>query len=253
MKIYSFLFIAIIVTACKSSIKQQEDSLYSRHLQHQVRLTIISTKMPDKKQDMNLLLFIGPNLLEEARAKKIIDSLFKKKLIQPMVLVAFEGKEGDYGIEEAEMVEAKQYKKFNEFVIGELYPFVKKKAAIRKFNSVAICGFSNASLAAFDIAFNNDEKIQMAGMFSPRFLLGKTGNSEETLETIASLRKRPVIKIWMEDGGLDSSAIKFKNVIQRKSSIAECNLQEQVLTADTLNKNPTIRNFAAFLLWAFPK
>jgi hypothetical protein len=245
-KLLFFLFIISTLFSCKSSIKQQSDSVYSRHLQRHVPLTIITTTMPDKKEEMNLLLFNNPEFLEDIRAKKIIDSLFKKKLIKPLTLVAFEGKKGDYGLEEANIPASKQYRKFNEFVMNELYPFIKKKALVRKFNSVAICGFGKSAMCAFDIVWNNDDKIQKAGMFLPvAFIDDKT-----TIETITTLRKRPNIKLWITDNGnYDSSIIKLHNLIAVKNNSTEAFL---INAASTSNNIPAY-NFAEFLLWAFPK
>ena len=245
---YKFLFLLFIgatLISCKSSIKQQADSVYSRHLQRHVPLTIITTAMPKKKEEMNLLLFNNPALLEDVRAKKIIDSLFKEKLIQPLTLVAFEGKNGDYGLEETTSANTKQFKKFNEFVIGELYPFIKKKVVIRKFNSVAICGFEETALSAFDIAWNHDDKIQKVGMFLPTI----RRNDTTTFEIIKSLRKRPDIKIWITDNGnYDSSIIKMHELISNKN-----NTTKAVLINAPSSYNLTKYNFAAFLIWAFPK
>ncbi len=246
---YKILFILITIIyllGCKSSIKQQDDSVYSRHLQRHVALTIITTPMPNKKEEMNLLLFNKRELLENVRAKKIIDSLFKNKLIQPLTLVAFDGKTEDYGLEEVEINEAKQYKQFNDFVSGELYPFVKKKVVIRKFNSVAICGFGETALSAFDVAWNNDEKISKAGMFLPLAF----ANKNITLETIGSLRKRPNLKIWITDNGkYDSSIIKIYRIISAKNNTTK----SFFVNAGSTSNQTEVYNFAEFLLWAFPK
>jgi hypothetical protein len=242
-----FFATSILIFSCKSSIKENTDAVYSRHLQAHIPLTIITTPMPDKKEDMNLLLFNGSkNLLDEARAKKIIDSLYKKKLIQPLMLVAFDGKEANYGLTEKDNTADKQIEKYNKFIDDELYPFVKKKSVIRKFNSVAICGFMNASKNTFEVAFNDDNKFQMVGMFSPQF-------NEDDFTTIQALRKRPTIKLYVENSGIDSSAIKFSQIIASKQSITECKIIPQDSGDAALKKMPTIRNFAGFLMWAFPK
>ncbi len=255
MKPNKFLFLLVLIICifgCKSSIKQQSDSVYSRHLQRHVPLTIITTPMPNKKEEMNLLLFNNNSLAESTRAKKIIDSLYKLKQIQPLMLVAFDGKQEDYGLEEDDSKLSKEYKQYNKFIDDELYPFVKKKAVIRKFNSVAVCGFMDASLSAFDVAFNDDNKFQLVGMFSPLFAYGDNDNAS-TLQIIQSLKKRPTIKLYVEDSGLDSSAIKFQQIMASKQSITECKLIPQETGDVVLKKMPTIRNFAAFLLWAFPR
>jgi enterochelin esterase-like enzyme len=252
MKPYKFLFSAIItisIFSCKSSVKQKEDSVYSRHMQRKVPITIISTKMPAKKEDMNLLLFSNSSLLEQVRAKIIIDSLVKEKLIQPLMLVALEGKESDFGIEEANVPAAKQFKKFNDFVINELLPYIKKHAVIRKFNSVAICGFQNAAISAFDIAWNNDEKIQKIGLFSPNFSM----NDDATFQLLQTSKKRPKLDIFVVANGLDSSTIKFKTILDSKASITECKLVQPNFGETEMKAKPTMTNFADFLVWAFPK
>jgi hypothetical protein len=252
MKPYKFLFSAIITISifnCKSSVKQKEDSVYSRHMQRKVPITIISTKMPDKKEDMNLLLFSNSSLLEQVRAKKIIDSLVKDKLIQPLILVAFDGNESDYGIEESNVPAAKQYKKFNEFVVDELLPYIKKHAVIRKFNSVALCGFKNAAISAFGIAWKNDEKIQKIGMFSPNFSM----NDDATFQLLQTSKKRPKLDIFVVANGLDSSTIKFKTILDSKASITECKLVQPNFGETEMKAKPTMTNFADFLVWAFPK
>ncbi len=253
MNPYKFLFLLIVpifIFSCKSSVKQKEDSVYSRHLQRKMPITIISTKMPDKKEDMNLLLFSNRNLLDDVRAKEIIDSLIKDKLKQPLMLVAFEGNKSDYGIEEANVPEVKQYKKFNEFVVNELFPYIKKHAVIRKFNSVAMCGFQNASLSAFDIAWNNDEKVQKIGMFSPNF---SKGADDAIFQLLQTSRKRPKLNIFVAANGIDSSEIKFKAILDSKSSITDCTLLQPNLSETEIKAKPTMRNFAEFLVWAFPR
>lgn len=238
------LHIVFSIFSCKSTVKEQKDKVYSRHLQRYVDLTIVTTAMPDKKQEMNLLLFNDSKWLQKTRAKEIIDSLYKKKKIQPLLLVAMSGQQGDYGLEESDNKEAKNYKKYNDFVINELYPFVKKKTVIRKFNTVAICGFGASALSSFDIAWNNDEKIGMLGMFEPSF--SNTKSDSSILQTIAGLRKRPNLKIWIAANQADSSTLLFKNIMDNKKSITECSL---IAT----NEVGADADFAAFLLWAFPK
>lgn len=247
----SCFIISISLFSCKSSVKQQTDSIYSRHLQRHLDLTIISTPIPDRKEEMNLLLFANSEFLETIRAKKLIDSLYKKKLIQPVTLVAFRGESADYGLEEIGADKANQYRKFNKFVSDELYPFCKKKAVIRKFNSVAICGFGASALSAFDIAFNNDDKIQSAGMFYPEFNEGLNNTDTIVLQTIQSLRKRPRIKIFLLTSEKDSMAHKFNDIISEKHKDSECEL----ITTPGGNKGiislSSSAMFGSFLLRAF--
>jgi enterochelin esterase-like enzyme len=84
----AFLFITVLVVVfgCKAKIKQQEDEVYSRHLQRQVKLSIISTPMPDDKSELNLLLLNDGQDLAELHVKEIVDSLYRKKLIKPLII-----------------------------------------------------------------------------------------------------------------------------------------------------------------------
>ena len=89
MKQPLFLFIPLFaLIACKKGIKQQDDELYSRHLQRKVKLTIINTPVPGDKSELNLLLLNDGQELEKSRIREITDSLYKAKAIKPLVIVA---------------------------------------------------------------------------------------------------------------------------------------------------------------------
>ena len=69
------LLMQLAFSNCKSKIKQQDDELYSRHLQRHVKLTIINTAMPDDKSQMNLLLLNDGQDINKFRVKEIVDSI----------------------------------------------------------------------------------------------------------------------------------------------------------------------------------
>src|SRR5215467_12418782 len=81
------LFSVIIMVSCKH-IKQRTDELYSRHLQRKVNLTVIYTPIPSDKSQLNLLILNDGQDLEKFRVKEIVDSLYEKGLIRPLVIVA---------------------------------------------------------------------------------------------------------------------------------------------------------------------
>ncbi len=256
-----------ILSACKSSIKKQKDKVYSRHLMRHIDLTIISTKMPDEKSDMNLLLFNNGNDLQEMNAQQVIDSLYGKNLIQPLELVGIHGNEKtDYGMSNlADAVHGRGEKadKYNSFVMDELYPFIKKKSVTRKFNSIAICGNSLAGISAFDIAWYNADKIDKVGIFSGDFnYAGNHGVEGQPLNTVfhelITSRKRPKLRYWLYAAGEADSIIlnntkEFIDIINKKNTGDSTGIQ---FIADKTGSNDIIswrRNFAGFLLWAFGK
>src|SRR5436190_10449641 len=147
------LFLAI---GCTSKIKQQDDEIYSRHLQRHVKLTIISTPMPEDKGELNLLLLNDGQDMGQLRVRDIMDSLYKKKLIKPLLVVGIHAGERmkEYGVAGMPdfMNRGDKAGNYDEFVNDELYFFAKKKAGVRKFSSIVIAGCSLGGLSAFDIA-----------------------------------------------------------------------------------------------------
>ncbi len=214
-KIGSFLFLLSIgfLASCHSKIKERKDEVYSRHLQKHITLTVISTPVPENKGDFNLLLINDGQDIEKLRVKKIVDSLYHKKLIQPLIVVgihAFDRKM-EYGVagKPGNQGNGASAEKYSEFITGELLPFVKKKAAVRKFNSIILAGSELGGLSAFDISWDNADKIDKVGVFSGSF--GITNNETNTLDSsvenriiinkIRSSRKRPHLQYWFYAGG----------------------------------------------------
>ena len=258
------LFVCLLcIMGCKSSIKEQEDNIYSRHLQRHVDLSIISTQMADNKSDMNLLLFNDADDFGNMDVKKIIDSLYRAKLIQPLILVVIhEKKEEEYGISLVEKNSSgNKPAKYNQFVIYELYPFIKKRSAIRKFKSVAVCGTSLGGITAFDLAWHNADKINKVGVFSGDFnytakkAINDSGNV--VLEKINSSKKRPKLQYWfyapeINDTGILHNTKMLISIINKKNIADPNDIQ---LISDNAGNNIISwrQHFASFLLWAFGK
>ncbi|MEO7046255.1 MAG: alpha/beta hydrolase-fold protein, partial [Ferruginibacter sp.] len=152
-----------LVQSCGHKIKENKDSIYSRHLQKHIDLEILSTPVPKDKSTFNLLLLNDGQDIEQLRVKEIIDSLYGKKLLQPLVVVAINAPDRmqDYGV--AGYPDYKNNgaaaEKYAAFVDDELIPFIKKNSGVRKFNSITIAGCSLGGLSAFDIAWDHADKI----------------------------------------------------------------------------------------------
>jgi enterochelin esterase-like enzyme len=202
-----------LLAGCHKKIKQQEDEIYSRHLQEHIKLTIISTPMPDNKSDMNLLLLNDGQDVDQLRIKTIADSLYKKKLILPLVIVAIHAgnRMEDYGVGGYPDFKNNGSKadKYDAFINDELYDFAKKKAGVRKFNSIVIAGCSLGGLSAFDIAWNHADKIDKVGVFSGSFWYRDKDTTASDyaddkdrimLSKIKSSRKRPKLTYWFSAG-----------------------------------------------------
>ena len=207
------LTLLLVGINCTKKIKQQEDEIYSRHLQEHIKLTIISTPIPEIKNEMNLLILNDGQDADKLRIKETLDSLYRKKLIKPLLVVAVHaGKREDwYGVAGKPDFEKRGGKadKYAAFIDNELYAYIKKKAGVRSFKSVGIAGASLGGLSAMDIAWNNADKIDKVGVFSGSFWWRDKDQIDSTytdatnrilLSDIQKSRKQPHLKYWMYVG-----------------------------------------------------
>ncbi len=214
----TLLAVALLLPGCSKKIKQQEDEIYSRHLQTHVKLTIISTPMPGDKSDMNLLLLNDGQDMEQLKVKETLADLYKKNLLQPVIIVGIKAtnRHDIYGVAGSPDYQNRGSKadKYAEFIDNELYAFIKKRAGVRKFNSVTIAGSSMGGLSAFDIAWNHADKIDKVGVLSGSFWwrdkdAASPGYSDDTdrilLAKIKSSRKKPRLKYWFYAGNKEET------------------------------------------------
>ena len=225
MKVIPILLACLLVISCQK-VKVKDDEIYSRHLQRHVKLTVINTPVPDDKSTLNLLILNQGQNMEQLRVKEILDSLYNNHLISPLVIVGVHA--GD-SLQEYGVAGIADYQKrgaraeyYDAFILDELYPYAKKMSGVRKFNSVAIAGFSLGGLSAFDIAWNHSDKIQKVGVFSGAFWwrdksLEDSTYSDETnriaYAKIKSSRKKPKLEYWFYAGGAEESSDRDKDSI----------------------------------------
>ena len=264
----------------KSSTIEQDGELYSRHLQRNVKLTIISTPITNAKNQFNLLLLNDGQDMERFRVKQIVDSLYSKKLIRPLLVVGIHAgqrmKEYGVGGYPDYQGNGNLADKYDAFINDELYPFAKKKAGVSKFNSVAIAGCSLGGLSAFDIAWNHADRIDKVGVFSGSFWWrdkdAKAADySDEKdrimLNKIRSSKKRPHLQYWFyagvkeETGDRDHDGVidvidDTKDLIELIKSKNVCPPGNIKYTQDDNGQHDYpywSRQLPAFLIWAFGK
>jgi enterochelin esterase-like enzyme len=266
-----------LLAACGPKTKENKDEIYSRHLQKHIKLTIISTPVPNDKGDFNLLLLNDGQDVEQLRVKKVVDSLYKKKLIQPLVVVAIDAVDRmqEYGV--AGFTDYQENGasagKYSNFIINELLPYVKKQSGVRKFNSISFAGCSLGALSALDISWDNADKIDKVGMLSGSFWFRDKDAADPDysddkdriiLNKIRSSRKRPHLKYWFYAGGKEETADRDKDgiidVIDDTKDLVDlikkknvCPPQDVVYTESKDGKHnydSWSRVFPLFLIWA---
>lgn len=205
--------------SCHSKIKERKDEVYSRHLQKHINITVISTPVPGNKSDFNLLLLNDGQDIEKLRVREIVDSLYKKKMIRSMIVVGIDAfdRNQEYGVAGKPDYQGNgaSAEKYAGFITGELLPFVKKKAGVRKFNSIIFAGCSLGGLSAFDIAWDHADKIDKVGVFSGSFWLRDKDSKDSSyaddkdriiINKIRSSRKRPHLQYWFYVGDNEEKA-----------------------------------------------
>ncbi|HEY5371075.1 MAG TPA: alpha/beta hydrolase-fold protein [Hanamia sp.] len=203
VKISRLLMLAgiMFVAGCRPKIKETKDEIYSRHLQKHISLTVISTPVPKNKSDFNLLLLNDGQDMQQAGIGKIVDSLYKKKLIKPFIIVGIDAfdPEQEYGV--AGFTDGKNKgslaSKYGDFIVNELLPFIKKKSCVRSFRTVSIASSGMSGVSAIDIAWDNWQKFDKVG-FLPDFANSNSNVDFSILaEKISKSRKRPKLQFWL--------------------------------------------------------
>ncbi len=270
----------VSAVGCKSKIKQQDDELYSRHLQRQVKLTIISTPMPADKTEMNLLILNDGQETGQFKVREILDSLYSKKLIKPVLIVAVHAGDRmkEYGVSGNPdfLKRGDKADSYDAFINNELYPFAKKNATVRKFKSVVIAGCSQGGLSAFDIAWNHADKIDKAGVFSGSFWWRDKDDKAADytdeknrimLSKIRSSKKKPQLKYWFYAGGKEEESDRDKDgiidVVDDTKDLVEIIKNKNICLPDDISfvedasgrhdYTTWSKQLPGFLIWAFGK
>jgi enterochelin esterase-like enzyme len=236
--------------------------------------------MPDDKADLNLLILNDGQDMGQFRIKEIVDSLYKKSLIKPVLIVGVHAGDRmqEYGVADYPdfLKRGDKADNYDAFINNELYPFAKKNATVRKFKSVVIAGCSQGGLSAFDIAWNHADKIDKVGVFSGSFWWRDKDDkapdySDEKnriiLTKLKASRKKAALKYWFYAGGKEEGGDRDKDSIidvvdDTKDLITIIKgknicLPDDIIFAEDANGkhdyNAWSKQLPAFLIWAFGK
>lgn len=277
-KLPSLLIIALFLFSCSQKIKSTTDQVYSRHLQRNVSLSVLSTPIPDNKSNLNLLIVNDGQDFEEFGMREILDSLWKKDRIMPLLVVGVHAgdRSREYGVAGKPDFQNRGNRadKYADFITNELYPFIKKKAGARSFKNVVIAGCSQGGLSAFDMAWNNASRFNKVGVFSGSFWWRDKDSSDPTyldstnriiLSSIRSSKKKPALKMWFYAGDKEENSDRDKDgiidvvddtrdlilVLEKKKSVSPSDIMFVESPLGTHDYQSWRKNLPAFLIWAF--
>ncbi len=259
----------LVFCACHKNSRLDTDEIYSRHLQHKVKLSILHGKAPDDRGELNLLILNDAAYIDKLQLKKIFDSLNKIQRIKPLVIIGVEAgdKNKEYGVAGKPDYRGigSRAAFYDDFINSELYPYAKKQSAVRKFASVSITGFGAGGLSAFDIAWNHPDKISSVGTFSASFGFTDQAPADSALEThgvmqakLRSSRKKPALAYWFYAGRTGDSLIakatgNLIGTLMDKKVVGEAGTTFFEIPNGANDEASWERAFPDFLVWAFAK
>ena len=271
--------IAVIILFCAcNQIKQTDDNLYSRHLQRNVKLSILYTPPPSDRSLYNLLILNDGQDINALRVKNTMNSLYKSGKILPLVVIGVEAGDRlqEFGVTDKPDYLGRGSKAtfYDAFINNELFPYAKKESGVKKFQSVVIAGWSMGGLSALDIAWNHPDKFNKVGIFSGSLWWRDKASEDSSYSDeknrimyykLKTSRKKPDLQYWFYAGALEESSIRqkdtFVDVIHDTKDFISLLKQKNVVapggvvyieSATGKHNNSSWRAvFPEFLLWAF--
>lgn len=163
---------------------------------------------------------------------------------------------------------------YNNFIIKELIPFVQQTVETPVNGKRAFAGFSLGGLSAFDIAWNNDNYFDAAGVFSGSFWWrkkdlkdGYTDDDRIMHDRIRNTPHKPELKFWLMTGTEDELADRNRNFIidsiddtidvikelLRKGYRRPDDIAYYEKVGGRHDLSTWAQAFPAFLCWCFPR
>lgn len=172
-----------------------------------------------------LLLINDGQDLVTMRFNEILDELYEQSAIAPLFCVGIHcsaDRRNEYGT--AKILDYKgrgaKASLYNNFILQELLPFVRKQSNILSFSEKSFAGFSLGGLSALDIVWNNATEFTKVGVFSGSlWWRDKSQDDEDFNEDNHRIMHRqirnglffPWLKFFFEVGTQDETADRNNN------------------------------------------
>jgi len=129
---------------------------------------------PQDIQDIDLLLINDGQDLEQVGLAGILDELYERALIRPLICVgiyAGSDRKMEYGAAGVPDYQGRGAKAdaYTRFVFEELIPVLCRRCRVSGFKKKSFAGFSLGALSAMDIVWRHPQEFVRAGLFSGSF------------------------------------------------------------------------------------
>lgn len=145
--------------------------LPSHFLQREVKVDVYRPFFSDKTGTMHLLLINDGQNLEELGLSRLLEELYSKQKIQPILCVGIHAgteRKMEYGVAGRPDYLGRGAKAdlYTSFVLDELLPMIYEQYPGLSFTEKAFAGFSLGGLSALDIVWDHPDQFKKAGVFS---------------------------------------------------------------------------------------
>ncbi len=208
------------------AVTARHDRLFSQQLQRAVELTILLPPGYSAASGPFPVLYLNDGQdLERLRMTALLDSLYEKKNLPPLVVVGIHANQdrlNEYGTAAQADYKGRGAKagKYAQFVLSELMPYIEKSLRVATGpTATAIAGFSLGGLSALDLAWAHPERFGKVGVFSGSLWWRKKayeeGYDDHNDRIMHSLIRHsvnnPALKFWFEAGTEDETSDRNKN------------------------------------------
>jgi len=199
--------------------------LPSAYLKRDVEIDIYAPEGILGNEKIELLLLNDGQDVAKMDFAKILQNAHLTKRNHRLIVVAIKASDDrllEYGVAGVPDFKGRGAKAnlYNDFIIKELLPYVKKKIAMPITGKVAFAGFSLGGLSAFDIAWNNPSVFDVIGAFSGAFWWrkkdltdGYTDADRILHELVGTTTTKTDMRFWLMTGTEDEKADRNKNLI----------------------------------------
>jgi enterochelin esterase family protein len=259
------------------TITENNITIKSEVLKRDVTCTLLIPDENEVTEPLNLLIMNDGQEAGSLGLKDTLEDLMSANRIKPVFTVAIHA--GEERLQEYGTAGKPDFKKrgskaalYTQFIKTELLPAITKLTGIDKFNATAYAGFSLGGLSALDIAWNNPDLFDKAGVFSGSFwwrskdlVNGYTEADRIMHGIIRETAVKPDIKIWLQTGTKDETSDRNQNGIidsiddaidlikelENKGFTRPADVQYLEMVGGSHNTETWAKAMPKFLIWAF--
>ncbi len=207
------------------TITETTFTIASKFLERDVIYTLLLPQEYAGPEPLNLLLLNDGQEIENLHLADTLQRLYDANRLKPLAVAAINC--GEERIQEYGIAGYPDFKKrgskarlYTQFIIQELLPEIYKQLEKDKFAMVGFAGFSLGGLSALDIAWNNADLFNIAGVFSGSLWWrskdlskGYTDDDRIMHRVIRNTTGKPNLKFWFQTGTKDETADRNRNGI----------------------------------------